>query len=74
MYMPTTITTEEDSRHTSENENSGQNESGNEGALDDTGREGIEGSINRTVTPTVEDLITEDTLEKKRSRVDIKGT
>ena len=56
-------TTDEDSRHTSENENSGQNESGNEGALDNT-QEGIEGSINRTVTPTVEDLVTEDTLQK----------
>ena len=50
---------EEDSRlRNSENENSGQNES-DEGALDST-----EGGINSTVTPTVEDLVTEDALQK----------
>ena len=72
MYMPTTITTEEDSRHTSENENSGQNESGNEGALDDTGREGIEGSINRSHANSGGPYHRRHP-EKKRSRVDIKG-
>ena len=55
-------TTEDDSRlRNSENENSGQNESGNEGALDSTegGINSMEESINSTVTPTVEDLVTD---------------
>ena len=44
----------------------GQNESGIEGALDSTegGINSMEGSINSTVTPTVEDLVTEDAMQK----------